>query len=113
MTKEQAINYLRSSGFTEEQIKEIVTALDQESMTVIEMYKETVKAVHNQYVGVIRDLEDTIHEGYLSDIIPRFNNVGIADALIIMHTTFDLVCRALKDSCDVAIKVIESKEKSE
>jgi DNA-binding transcriptional MerR regulator len=30
MTKEQAINYLRSSGFSSEQIKEIVKALEQE-----------------------------------------------------------------------------------
>ena len=30
MTKEQAINYLRSSGFSGEQIQEIVKALDQE-----------------------------------------------------------------------------------
>jgi len=30
MTKEQAINYLRNSGFSSEQIKEIVKALEQE-----------------------------------------------------------------------------------
>jgi DNA-binding transcriptional MerR regulator len=30
MTREQAINYLRSSGFSEEQIQEIVKALEQE-----------------------------------------------------------------------------------
>ena len=30
MTKEQAINYLKSSGFSSEQIKEIVKALEQE-----------------------------------------------------------------------------------
>lgn len=30
MTKEQAINYLRSSGFSSEQIKEIVKTLEQE-----------------------------------------------------------------------------------
>lgn len=30
MTREQAINYLRSSGFSEEQIQEIVQALEQE-----------------------------------------------------------------------------------
>lgn len=108
MTKEEAINYLRSSGFTEEQIKEIVKALDQETMTAIEMYKETVKAVHNQYIGVIRKLEDTIHEGYVSDIIPRFNNVGIDDALSITHTTFDVICETLKDSCDATIETIES-----
>lgn len=28
MTKEQAINYLRASGFTENQIKEIVKAIE-------------------------------------------------------------------------------------
>lgn len=82
-------------------------------MTEIEMYKETLKAVHNQYIAVIRNLEDVIHEGYVSNRIPRFNNVGIDDALAITHTTFDIVCKTLKDNCDIAITVIESEEKNE
>lgn len=35
MTKEQALNYLRSSGFSSEQIKEIVKALEQEPLNKI------------------------------------------------------------------------------
>jgi hypothetical protein len=77
-------------------------------MTEIEMYKETVKAVHNQYIEVISTLEDTLHDAYVSGIIPRFNNVDIKDALIITHATINTVCRALKDSCDATIETIES-----
>lgn len=107
MTKEQAINYLIGSGFTEEQIKEIVNALDQRMFEII-MYKEIVKAVHNQYITVIRGLEDALHEGYASGLI--VSNDDIANDLSIMHATINTVCRALKDSCEVAIEVIESEE---
>lgn len=110
MTKEQALNYLISSGFTEEQIKEIVNALDQRmpEIVITEMYKEIVKAVHNQYITVITRLEDILHEGYASGLI--VSNDDIVNDLIIMHTTIHTVCCALKDSCDAAIEVIESEE---
>ena len=76
-------------------------------MTELEMYKETVKAVHNQYIEVLTELEDRIHDAYISRLIPTYN-VDVEDALIITHATFNIACKALKDSCDAAIKVIES-----
>ena len=77
-------------------------------MTELEMYKELVKAQHNQYIGVIRELEDVVHDAYVSELIPRFDNVDIEDALLIMHTIFNIVCKTLKENSDVTIKTIES-----
>jgi len=77
-------------------------------MTEIEMYKETLKAVHNQYIKVLRKVENAICKGYLSDEIPRADNVGIDDALILTHATCNVLYAALKDSCDTALKTIES-----
>lgn len=77
-------------------------------MTEIEMFKETVKVVHNQYIEVLSTLEDTLHDGIMSGEVSMIKNVNIVDALIIMHATINVACQALKDSCDAAIKVIES-----
>lgn len=77
-------------------------------MTEKEMFKETVKAVHNQYIKVLTTLEDTLHDGMVSGEVSITENVKIVDALIIMHGTINVACEALKDSCDAAIKTIES-----
>lgn len=80
-------------------------------MTEIEMFKETVKVVHNQYIEVLRTLEDTLHDGMVSGELTLLENVKVVDALIIMHITINVVCKALKDSCDAAIETIESEMK--
>lgn len=80
-------------------------------MTEIEMFKETVKVVHNQYIEVLLTLEDTLHDGIVSGEISMAENVKIVDALIIMHATINVALKALKNSCDAAIKVIESETK--
>lgn len=77
-------------------------------MTEIEMYKETIKAVHNQYIEVLATLEDTLHDGMVSGKVEFKENVKVVDALIIMHATINIACKALKDSCDAAIETIES-----
>ena len=77
-------------------------------MSELEMYKEIVKAVHNQYITAIVELEDLIHHGYMSGELSLFNDVSTEDVLIITHTTFQIVCNILKDSCDAALEVIES-----
>lgn len=77
-------------------------------MTEIEMFKETVKAVHNQYIEVLSTLEDALHDGMVSGEVSMIENVKIVDALIIMHATINIACKALKDSCDAAIAAIES-----
>ena len=77
-------------------------------MTEIEMYKETVKAVHNQYINVLSTLEDTLHDGMKSGEVKLPENIKVSEALIIMHVTINVACKALKDSCDAAIKTIES-----
>lgn len=80
-------------------------------MTKLEMYKETVKAVHNQYIEVLSALEDTLHDGIVSGEVSMIKNVKTVDTLIIMHATINVACQALKDSCDDAIKAIESEMK--
>ena len=77
-------------------------------MTEIEMYKETVKAVHNQYIEVLSALEDTLHDGIQSGKAKFPENIKVEEALIIMHATIDIACMVLKDSCDDAIRTIES-----
>lgn len=82
-------------------------------MTEIEMFKETVKAVHNQYIEVLSTLEDTLHAGIQSGIAKLPEDIKVEEALIIMHATINSACMALKDSYDATIRTIESEMENE
>lgn len=77
-------------------------------MSELEIYKETVKAVHNQYIEVLTTLEATLHEGMVSGEVKFKEHINVVDALITMHATINIACKALKDSCDAVIETIES-----
>lgn len=87
---------------------EIIEKCDAIMTENIEMFKETVKVVHNQYIEVLSTLEDTLHDGMVSGEVPIPENVKTVDALMMMHATINVACKALKDSCDAPIKTIES-----
>jgi DNA-binding transcriptional MerR regulator len=72
MTREQAINYLRSSGFSEEQIQEIVKALEQEPCDCIS---------RQQAVDKMQELEDEDIEMYGCSIPEGFDGKRAIEAL--------------------------------
>lgn len=71
------------------------------------MYIETVKAVHNEYVEIIEQLEDTLHAAYKSGMIPELVGCDTEAAISIMHATIHTTLRVLKISCDNTVEVME------
>ena len=75
-------------------------------MTEIEMYVETIKAVNNEYRRVLLDLEDKLHQGYVSGEIP-LHGIELKDTIVIMHAMFMTARAELKMHCDTLLEQIE------
>lgn len=76
-------------------------------MTEIEMYKETIKAVNNEYQRVLLDLEESLYIGYESGEIALYG-VELKDTLRIMHVALMTARLAMKTRCDDLLEQIES-----
>ncbi len=70
MTKEQAINYLRSSGFSSEQIKEIVKALEQEP--ILDKIRAEIEEFEEEVFYRTKDYSDYAAVRHCLDIIDKY-----------------------------------------
>jgi DNA-binding transcriptional MerR regulator len=70
MTKEQAINYLRSSGFSSEQIKEIVKALEQEP--ILDKIRAEIEEFEEEVFHRTKDYSDYASVRHCLDITNKY-----------------------------------------
>lgn len=75
-------------------------------MTDIEMYKETLKAVHNEYVTTLKLVEIALLRGAECGFLTR------DDIESTIQATLDVACKALKDKMDELLKEIEENERT-
>ena len=80
-------------------------------MTEIEMFKECLKAVHNEYEKVLVDTSDLL-ETHVKDLLMlrEFKDSIDPEALIkaVMYATFNAAQRAIKDHMDFLLNEIDS-----
>jgi len=74
-------------------------------MTEIEMYKETLKAVHNQYVTTLQVVEMNLLHGAELGILKRDDHIEST-----IHATLETASAALKYKMDELLKEIEENE---
>lgn len=77
-------------------------------MTEIEMYKETLKAVHNEYITTLKMVEETLLIGARAGILTRDDD----DIERTIHATLKVAYTALKDKMDGLLKEIEEDERT-
>lgn len=70
MTKERAINYLRSSGFSSEQIKEIVKALEQEP--ILDKIRAEIEELEEEVFHRTKDYSDYAVVRHCIDITNKY-----------------------------------------
>lgn len=73
-------------------------------MNTQQIFIELLKTVHNEYMEVIYDLEDTLQKGYEQKMVPIFGDPAVEES--VMHSTVDLICLQLKRHCDDRIEQI-------
>lgn len=76
-------------------------------MNQIEMYKETLKAVNNEYQRVLTQLEEELFNAYEIGEIP-LRGVDLKDTERIMLSVLMTAKRLLKLHCDDLLEQIES-----
>lgn len=74
-------------------------------MTEIEMYKETLKAVHNEYNTTLKKVEATLLMGAEYGFLTRDDNIEST-----IQATLHTARKALKDKMDELLKDIEENE---
>lgn len=74
-----------------------------------EMFIKILKIVHNEYIEIICEIEDSLQRGYEQKAIPTFGDRAAEES--IMHSTVQLICRELKQHCDERIKQIKEEKK--
>lgn len=74
-------------------------------MTEIEMYKETLKAIHNEYVTTLKAVESCLLRGASYGFLTRDDDIEST-----IHATMHVACAALKDKMDELLKEIEENE---
>lgn len=76
-------------------------------MTEIEMYKETLKAVHNEYITTLKLVEASLLTGAKYGFLTRDDNIEST-----IHATIHVACNTLKDKMDELLKEIEENERT-
>lgn len=76
-------------------------------MTEIEMYKETLKAVHNEYITTLKLVEANLLFGAVNGFLTRDDNIEGT-----IQATLHVAGRALKDKMDELLKEIEENERT-
>ena len=76
-------------------------------MTEIEMYKETLKAVHNEYITTLKLVEECLLMGAKYGFLTRDDNIEST-----IQATIHVACDALKDKMDKLLKEIEENERT-
>jgi len=76
-------------------------------MTEIEMYKETLKVVHNEYVTTLKAVENSLLIGASYGFLTRDDDIEST-----IQATMHVACDALKDKMDELLKEIEENERT-
>lgn len=76
-------------------------------MTEIEMYKEALKAVHNEYNTTLKSVEVTLLMGAEYGFLTRDDNIEST-----IQATLHVARKALKDKMDELLKEIEENERA-
>ncbi len=77
-------------------------------MTEIEIYIETLKAVHNDYILELRSLEETLCDAYNKGYIP-LNGADKEACVSVIHATINIAIMSLKMRMDARMYEIENK----
>lgn len=76
-------------------------------MTEIEMYKETLKVVHNEYIMTLKEVKESLLMGARAGVLPRDDDIEST-----IQATLNVACSALKDKMDGLLKEIEEDERT-
>lgn len=76
-------------------------------MNELEMYKETLKAVHNEYNATLKSVEATLLMGAEYGFLTRDDNIEST-----IQATLHVARKALKDKMDELLREIEENERA-
>lgn len=76
-------------------------------MTEIEMYKETLKAVHNEYIITLKSVEVELYAAARSGELTLDGDLESS-----IYAAIEVACKALKDKMDYLLKEIEENERA-